>query len=187
LPTIAFTHTVFTHDHFLRNGSIIITTSATMKETTPSTNHRRTLLPVETLKERCLEEYNTYTWNEFRLGSIEPDSVTAFGDFFLEDAGKDDGNNLILWIAGDTFVRVEGREENLPQAYRQAQFRLWLTRRDSRTLHFSIHSSALEGALDCLDFLVGLQDDHYDVTFLSRNHLVMRSKPWRFPDKERLG
>jgi hypothetical protein len=95
-----------------------------MKET-PSTIQRRALLPVETLKERCLQEYSKYTWNEFRL-DIQPDSLTAFGSFFLEEDGEDD-ENLIIWIDGETFVTVEGREDNLPQAYRQAQFRLWLT------------------------------------------------------------
>jgi hypothetical protein len=115
------------------------------------------LLPIDTLKQlfhhvgMAEEEIEQkYLFNEFRLNR-QPENVKAFVDLF------DDFDKLpIVWITKNAFVCCD-EKFLFPCAYREVRF----------LLHFgghhdlSIHASTLEESIICLDFLVGLQDTHF--------------------------
>jgi hypothetical protein len=132
-------------------------------EETLSTNQRLSLTLVGTLKERCLEEHNVYPFeeNEFRLNK-QPESLKAFAGLFLKENGG--RSERIVWVRedGDAFIGLESVvRELLPQAYRQRRLEQTL-KRGSRSRNLYIHSSTLEEAISCLDFLSALQDSHYE-------------------------
>jgi hypothetical protein len=129
------------------------------RRATQSTQQQPFLSPVETLKEDCLEEFNDYNLNEFRLHR-QPESLTAFSNIFFKKKGGTYDDNRIIWVKDDCFVCLRDVEK-LPQVYRKQHFRLLLTR-DWRYHSLSIHSSTLEEAISCLDFLVGLEDTYYE-------------------------
>jgi hypothetical protein len=129
-----------------------------MEETSLSPAPSAFLTPFETLKERCLEEHNEYRVNEFRLVK-QPGSLKDFVDLSSKENGEID-RNRILWV-GDAFVNFGNGTERLPQAYQECRFRLTV-KSDSRSLRLDIHSSTLEEAIACLDFLVGIEDTYYE-------------------------
>jgi hypothetical protein len=116
------------------------------------------LLPVEELKQLCLDKHVDYTFQEFRLqGATE--SLKDFVDFCFLEEGKYD-KNRIVWIAENAFVRLEGCIA-LPGDYRHARFGLELTRDGLLDHDLSIHSSTTEEAIAALDLLVGLPDSYF--------------------------
>jgi hypothetical protein len=100
--------------------------------------------------------------NEFRLNGREPASLKAFEDLYLKGDSKSYHHNRIIWVREGVFVRL-GVGSGLPRPYRQWRFVLHLINsdEDSQNQSLRIHSSTLEEALSGLDFLFGLQDDHY--------------------------
>jgi hypothetical protein len=130
-------------------------------EETPTREQQTALLPVETLKQLCLDERVEYSFTEFRLqGATE--SLKAFVDFcFLED-GKYD-KNRIVWITEHSFVRLECGAHLPSGCYRDRRFSLRLSTTANGALDhdFSIHASTTEEAIAALDLLVGLQDSYF--------------------------
>jgi hypothetical protein len=124
---------------------------------------RMNLLPVDTLKKLCLEEFGEYKIQEFRLhGGTE--SLKDCVDFCFLENGKYD-NNRIVWITENAFLRL-GSDFGLPGGYRDRQFslKLWATATDalySYDQNLRIHSSTTEEAIAALGLLVGLQDSYF--------------------------
>jgi hypothetical protein len=141
-------------------------------EETLSTSQRLFLSPVDRLKDLCREEHNEYPHNEFCLKK-QPDSLKAFVDLSLKKNGR--RSDRILWVRDGAFVRMGG-VEGLPKVYRQWRLKLML--KDSRDYkHLYIHSSTLEEAISCLDFLLGLQDDRYKEIRLDYNASLENGQP----------
>jgi hypothetical protein len=144
-------------------------------EDTLSTN--MLLTPVETLKERHLEEFGEYNVKEYRL-KTQPDSLKDFVDLFFKENGEILCSRII-WIGDGAFVRIDDLSSEVPQVYKDSTFRLELKsdpparevyiHSDLPALKVYIHSSTLEDAISCLDLLVGLQDDHYKEMWLFYN------------------
>jgi hypothetical protein len=121
------------------------------------------------LKQLWLRESTAeFPFNEYRLDGI-PESLNTFVDEFLKEDGTYDYDRLI-WTSKKSFVRVgEYRRRvdgnryraRLPMTYRNYRFGLRLTS-GSRCLPLYIHSTTLEDAMACLEFLVGLHDDHFE-------------------------
>jgi hypothetical protein len=131
----------------------------TVEETPPE--HRKTLSPVDTLKKLCVDERVEYTFKEFRLQG-RAESLKDFVDFcFLKDNGEY-GNDRIVWIAQNAFVRM-GFDFELPGVYRDGRFDLTLRTRAGFPDHnLSIHSSTIEEAIAALDLIAGLQDSYFE-------------------------
>jgi hypothetical protein len=122
------------------------------------------LLPVDTLKKLCLEEFGEYKIQEFRLhGGTE--SLKDCVDLCFLENGKYD-NNRIVWITDNSFIRL-GSDFGLPGGYRDQRFSLalWATATADVVCSYdhelNIHSSTTEEAIDALDLLVGLQDSYF--------------------------
>jgi hypothetical protein len=120
------------------------------------------LTPTETstLKKLWLREKTTvFRFNEFQLNGI-PESLKTFVDQFLKEDGLIDSDRLV-WTSENSFARVGyacGRD--LPGVYQNHEFGLMLIS-GSRCLPICIHSTTLDDAMSCIDFLTGLHDDHY--------------------------
>jgi hypothetical protein len=135
-----------------------ITSALTMDDTPPE--QQTALLPVEKLKQLCLDESFEYTVKEFRWqGGTE--SLKAFVDLCFLENGKHD-KACIVWITENAFVRF-GSISDLPSCcYRDRRFYLKLSTSGSLPdHHLSIHSSTTEEAIAALDLLVGLQDSYF--------------------------
>jgi hypothetical protein len=125
-----------------------------MDDTPPE--QRTALLPVDTLKQLCLEQFNQYTFKEFRLEG-GTDSLKDCVDLCFLENGKYDANRIV-WITENTFVRLSEHHFVLPEVYRNRWFRLKL-RKAYQDLY--THSSTTEEAIAGLDLLVGLQDSYF--------------------------
>jgi hypothetical protein len=140
----------------------------TVEETPPE--QQTALLPVDTLKQLCLEKFYQYKIQEFRLqGGTQ--SLKAFLDFCFLENGKYD-KNRIVWITENAFIRLGGYIV-LPGDYRYQRFglKLWATDDDMHIVHspdyeLYIHSSTTEEAIAALDLLAGLQDSYFKKTKL---------------------
>jgi hypothetical protein len=120
------------------------------------------LLPLEILKERCLED-NILACKLNRLDK-HPETLKDFGDLFFKEDGKIDANRFI-WLGEDAGAFVSLIHGGLPRDFQECRFELKV-KRDSRVLMLVIQSSTLEEAISCLDFIAGLQDDHYESMML---------------------
>jgi hypothetical protein len=142
-----------------------------MTEETSSEQDRAALLPVDTLKKLCLEEYGDYTWSESRL-QRETESLKAVIDPFLSENNNDEQDETcILWVTKGSFVRAGFSSAQLPAIYRE-WFCLWLESSDSchlRGHRLFIHSATLEEAINCLDVLVGLHDSYFQKMEIAHN------------------
>jgi hypothetical protein len=102
-------------------------------------------------------------FNEYRLRG-QPKSLQAFTRLFKLAYGTQ-SNGVLIWVSDTTFLCTE--EELFYHEYAgdfpEMRFKLCLSSDpcDHFTNSLSIHSLTLEGALSCLDFLVGLPDSHY--------------------------
>jgi hypothetical protein len=126
------------------------------------------LTPIDTRKYIWLRERTKeFSFHKYRLNGI-PESLKTFVDQFLKEDGTYDYDRLI-WTSGNCCVRVgtNWRRHELPGAYRDYRLKLRLTS-GSRCLPFYIHSTTLENAMSCLEFLVGLHDDHFEKMELYR-------------------
>jgi hypothetical protein len=132
-----------------------------MDDTPPE--QRTALLPVEKLKQLCIDEHVEYTtFKEFRLKG-RAESLKDFLDFCFLEYGEYD-KNRIVWITENAFVRLT-LDVHLPGDYHDQRFGLTLSTSDgydySHDHYLYIHSSTLEGAIAASDFIVGLQDSHF--------------------------
>jgi hypothetical protein len=122
----------------------------------------RPLTDTSTLQQLWLREKSReFPFHEYRLNGI-PETLKTFVDQLLKEDGRYDRNRLI-WTSENTFVYVgyDWRRRELPGVYQNSRFELRLTSA-SHDLWLFIHSTTLEDAIACLDFLVGLHDDKYD-------------------------
>jgi hypothetical protein len=126
-----------------------------------------------TLKQLWLQEKTTeFPFNEFRLNG-KPESLKTFVDQFLKEDGVINFDRLI-WTSKNSFVRVSvwKLRHELPGVYQNHRFRLCLET-DSRIFSLNIYSTTPEDAMSCLDFLVGLHDDHFRKMELSEHHNII--------------
>jgi hypothetical protein len=79
--------------------------------------------------------------------------------------------NRLIWTAENSFVREGFLRHEFPGVFSNYRFHLWLTS-GARCLPLYIHSTTLEGAIDCLELLIGLRDDHFDRMELSEHHIA---------------
>jgi hypothetical protein len=129
------------------------------------------LEPVNTLKQLNTEE--VFPWKEYRLHG-KPQSLTAFLDLFLLENGEYDENRAIRIMDSDAFVRIwKWRlEERVPEAFREGVFEVQLLSSENPRCRYylSIHSSTVEQAIPCLEFLFGLNDSNFQELELSYNN-----------------
>jgi hypothetical protein len=126
---------------------------STSSEQPPALSPLLTPLPyTSTVKELWLQERTPgFSFNEYRLNEI-PESLKAFVDQLLKEDGRYDKDRFI-WTSDNSFVRVgSNRHDDLPGVYRNNRFALRLTS-GSHDLYLYIHSTTLEDAISCLDFL----------------------------------
>jgi hypothetical protein len=127
----------------------------------------RPLKDTSTLKQLWLREKRRESpFNEYRLNGI-PESLKTFVDQFLKEYGVIVSDRLI-WTSENSFVRVGGDwpRDYLPGVYQNYRFGLRLNS-GSQNHWLYIHSTTLENAMSCLNFLVGLHDDHYERMILT--------------------
>jgi hypothetical protein len=141
-------------------------------EKRPTASPLLTPTDTSTLKQLWSRETTAeFRFNEYRLNR-QPESLKGFTDQFLKEDGFVDHNRLI-WTSKNSFVRVgeDWRRHELPGCgvYQDHRFQLWLTS-GSHCLPINIHSTTLEGAMSCLELLVGLHDDHFEKMVLSHRH-----------------
>jgi hypothetical protein len=103
-------------------------------------------------------------FNEYRLCG-QPKSLQTFTRLFRLAYGTQ-YNGVLIWVSDTTFLCTE--EELFYHEYAgdfpEMRFKLCLSSNpcDHLTMNsLSIHSLTLEGAISCLEFLVGLPDSHY--------------------------
>jgi hypothetical protein len=124
------------------------------------------LTPADTLNQRWLRETTTssFPFNEFRLYGL-PDSLKTFVDLDTSCWNMEDTNKArLIWTSENSFVLIGHASWGSilgPLGYRKFLFELRLPS-GSHTISICIYSSQIENAMSCLDFLVGLQDDHFD-------------------------
>jgi hypothetical protein len=131
---------------------------------------RPALLPVEKLKVLCLEKFNEYKIQEFRLQG-ETESLRTFVDFCFLENGKYD-TTRIVWITENAFVRLRKGLYSPFGCYRNRHFslKLWATADGRFHDHkLYIHSSTTEEAIAALDLLAGLQDSYFKKMELEYN------------------
>jgi hypothetical protein len=133
-------------------------------EETPS-ELRLSMSPVHTLKELCLgemteEEMKRYpSFNEYRLVR-QPENLITFVNLFLKADRRYDGDRLV-WTSEHAFVcRWDTVYHNFPGAYRFQRFGLELSDSNGHH-HFLIHSTSIEETIRCVDFLLSLEDTHF--------------------------
>jgi hypothetical protein len=132
----------------------------TSSEQLPVASPLLTPIDTSTLKQPWLREKKT---------DGQPESLKAFVDQFLKEDGRRYNCNLLIWTSENSFVRVDNqRIEGFPGACTNRKFFLRLTS-SSHILSLCIHSSNFEDAMSCIDFLVGLRDDHYKQMFIICN------------------
>jgi hypothetical protein len=111
------------------------------------------LEPTNRLRRLCCEESKQCPYDkEYRL-IRQPESLEAFVSLF--------STFRLVWISDNTFVVRDSQRDKLPEIYRNQWFEVMLDHgRRHRSL--MIYSSTLDGAITCVDFLVGLPDTHYE-------------------------
>jgi hypothetical protein len=127
------------------------------------------LLPVEKLKQLCLDQRVDYTFKEFRLQG-ETESLKDFVDMFLLE-NRRCNTECIVWITENSFARL-GSGTDLPsECYRDQRFSLKLSTSDvfSYNPELSIHSSSTEEAIAAPDLLAGLHDSYFEKMELQYN------------------
>jgi hypothetical protein len=102
--------------------------------------------------------------NEYRLHG-QPESLKGFTDLFFLDLEVEDGDvdeDRIVWVTKNAFVLLSGDRGDYEDGW------FYLELKDPHTHHYlSIHASTLEESIICLDFIVGLQDTHFQVMDLT--------------------
>jgi hypothetical protein len=84
-----------------------------------------------------------------------------------------------IWITANSYVRLD--DDCAVEDRHEKQFCLYLTDTDEhkQTHCLSIHASTLEESVICLEYLVGLQDSHFDeLAFFHADHDELRLCPF---------
>jgi hypothetical protein len=129
------------------------------------------LTPTDTIRTQWIRDKGTeFQFDEYRLNG-RPDSLKSFVVEFLMFSGRYDyDKDLLIWTSENSFARVGGYCcHGFPRAYENHRFELELTS-GSHCHSLYIHSTTLEDAMSCFDFLVGLHDDHFDKMELCKNY-----------------
>jgi hypothetical protein len=88
-----------------------------------------------------------------------------------EEPTEENGEGILnraaiwIWITANSYVRLQ--DDSAVEDRHEQQFWLSLTDTDKHRHRLSIHASTLEEAIICLDYLVGLQDTHFEVMELT--------------------
>jgi hypothetical protein len=72
-----------------------------------------------------------------------------------------------IWVTASSYVHLAGHDYYAADYRHEKQFGLRLGDKDG-FYNLSIHASTLEESIICLDYLVGLQDTHFQETRLTR-------------------
>jgi hypothetical protein len=95
---------------------------------------------------------------------------------FYEDPTEEKDERILnraiwIWITAKTYVRLheEDDEESTVDDRHERQFSLYL--RDTHEHYLSIHAATLQESIICLDYLVGLQDTHFQAMVLGYKDL----------------
>jgi hypothetical protein len=158
----------------IQNPDDLHTASVTMNAITSSKQRPAVsplLAPIDTLKQLWLREKTTFKqkwirkkrrdfpFSEYRLNGM-PQSLKTFVDHFLLANGRSEKDRLI-WTSKNAFVTMSIRHK-LPGAYQYIKFEVGLTS-GSHDHYLFIHSSTVEDAMSCFDFLIGLNDAYFEV------------------------
>jgi hypothetical protein len=109
-------------------------------------------------------------FNEFRLCG-KPESLKDFVDLYLLGIDSHDYNQYI-WVTEDSFVHLKhpsSRKQRcmFPGAYRNPQFGFLAENLSQSSILFGIHATTSEKALAGLDFLLELNDTHFERVCIS--------------------